>query len=60
MTVAQFCNLSIEETDKVRIWNCEKQANVFEGTYREAKDSAYKDLIVCSFNIEDGMVCVNV
>ena len=60
VTVAQFCNLYIEGTEKVRIWNCDEQKTVFEGTYHEAMDSAFEDYEVLSFGIEDGINCINI
>lgn len=58
--VGQFCSLYIEGTEKVRIWDCDDQATVFEGTFKEAKDSEFATREVCSFGIEDSMICINI
>ncbi len=60
VTVGQFCNLSIEGTAKVRIWDCDEQSVVFEGSYREAMNSNYANYFVLSFGIEDGIICLNI
>lgn len=60
VTVGQLCNLYIEETEKVRIWSLDQEKVLFEGTYRDARDSEYADEEVCSFGIEDGINCVNI
>lgn len=60
MTVREFCYLYIEDSDFVAIYSCESEKNVFEGTYYEASFSEYKDEIICSFGIEDGIICINI
>lgn len=60
VTVAQFCSLYIEDTDKVRIFNCESQETVFEGTYRDAQASRWAREVIMSFGIEDGINCINI
>lgn len=60
VTVAQFCNLYVDGTDTVRIWHCDEQATVFEGTFCEAMDSEYADYEALGFGIEDGVICINI
>ena len=60
VTVGQLCHLYIEETAKVRIWGLEQGKVLFEGTYREAQYSKYADEVIMSFEIEDGINCINI
>ena len=60
VTVAQFCNLYIDGSEKVRIWRCDEQATVFEGTFSEAMNSDFADYEIVSFGIEYGVICINV
>lgn len=60
MTVGEFCELYIESTDSVAIYDCTTEQNVFEGTYREASYSEYEGETICSFGIENGIICINI
>ena len=46
----------------MRIWDISSDCDnvVFEGTYREAMYSKYSNYEVQSFNIDDGVLCINI
>ena len=60
VTVAQFCNLYIEDTETVRIWGLDMEKVLFEGTYRDAQASRWGREVIRSFGIEDGINCINI
>ena len=60
ITVAQFCGLAIYGSETVRIWSCEQDCTLWEGAYRMAEACEYADEVVCSFNVEDGILCPNI
>ena len=60
VSVGQFCSLSIDDRECVRIWSAEESRVLFEGTYNEAMASKYTEVQVGSFNVEDGIVCINI
>lgn len=60
MTVSELCNLYIEPTETMTIFDNETGKNVFEGSFREAMQSEYSDAEIGSFGIEDGMICINI
>ena len=60
VTVGQFCNLYIEDTEKVQIFDLDQDKVVFEGTYPEAEESEYSEELICSFGIENGLNRINI
>ena len=62
ISVYGFCCLQCEDSENMRIWDISSDCNnvVFEGTYREAMYSKYSNYEVQSFNIDDGVLCINI
>ena len=60
MTVHDLCSLYIEDTEEVKIYSFDKDEVVFSGFFREATFCDYSDEEVCSFGIEDGIICINI
>ncbi len=50
----------IESSESVAIYSHDEERNVFHGTYNEAYFSEYADEEICSFGIEDGIICINI
>ena len=60
--VYNFCLLQCEDMEDLTIWDissdCENE--VFKGTYLKAMYSKYSNYEVQSFNIDDGVLCINI
>lgn len=60
LTISQFCHLYAEPTDEVRVWDVENGEVLMQCSFHEAEYSAFANLEVGSFNVEDGLICINV
>ncbi len=59
-TVYDLCWLYIEDSEEMTIWDLATETEVFKGTYDEAMSSDYSDYSVCSYGVENGIVCINI
>lgn len=60
MTVYELADLYMRGAENMQIWSAETQETVFEGSFREAKESKYADCDVSSFSIEDEIIVINI
>lgn len=60
MTVYELCELYIDNLENMEIWSCDEQSTVFRGTFEEAQYCEYAEEVVQSFEIENGMVIINI
>lgn len=60
LTISQFCHLCAEPTDEVRVWDVAQGEVLMQCSFHEAEYSAFASLEVGSFNVEDGLICINV
>lgn len=59
-SVYDLCWLYIEDTEEMTIWDLATEKEVFKGIFNEAMFSDYSEYIVCSFGIENGIICINI
>lgn len=59
ITVRDLANMALDEYASCQIWT-PLRGTVFSGSFEEAKDSNYADIIVDNFQIEDGVFVMNV
>lgn len=59
-TVYDLCWLYIESNEEMTIWNLEAEMEVFRGSFDEAMLSDYSDVIVQSYGVENGIICINI
>lgn len=59
-TVYDLCWLYIEDSEEMTIWDLRTEAEVFRGPFDEAMLSDYSDMIVKSYGIENGIICINI
>ena len=61
ITVFDLCSLYIEYDEEVVIWSIQEKKEVFRGTFSEAMySSEFADYTVGSFDIENGIICINI
>ena len=60
LTISQFCHLYAEPTDEVRVYGVDQGEVLMQCTFHEAGYSAFANLEVGGFIVEDGLVCINV
>lgn len=59
ITVRELADLSLYEDLPCQIWT-PLHGTVFDGSFEEAKDSNYADIIIDSIQIEDGVFVMNI
>lgn len=59
-TVYDLCWLYIVGCEEMTIWNLETETEVFRGSFDEAMLGDYSDIIVKSYGIENGIICINI
>lgn len=59
ITVRDLANLSLDEDLVCQIWT-PLYGTVFNGSFEEAKYSAYADIEIDNFQIEDGVFVMNI
>lgn len=61
MTVYDFCNLCIDDSAKVKLYDLNHDTVVFEGTMAEAQLSRFDGYEIESFDEPDGItMCLNI
>lgn len=60
MSVCELCELYIEGSDVMEIYDTQKHETVFRGTYDEAQVCDYYDHEISSFEIQDGILVINI
>ena len=59
-TVEDLAGLYIEGSEKVRIWDIEKEENVYTGTFNDVVYTDFAEEEVASFGIENGIIVINI
>ena len=59
ITVRDLADMAIDEDATCQIWTA-LRGTVFSGSFEEAKGGDYADIIVDSFQIEDGVFVMNI
>ena len=59
ITVRELASMALDEDVTCQIWSA-LRGTVFNGSFEEAKSSEYADIIVDSFQIEDGIFVMNI
>jgi hypothetical protein len=59
ITVRELASMALDEYAMCQIWSA-LRGTVFNGSFEEAKSSEYADIIVDSFQIEDGVFIMNI
>lgn len=59
ITVRDLAGMALDEYATCQIWTL-LRGTVFDGSFDEAKDSDYADIMVDNFQIEDGVFVMNV
>lgn len=60
ITVAEFLGLCTTTWEDIRIWNNELEEIVCEDCVENISCGEYQNCIVTSFDIEDGMITLNI
>lgn len=55
-----LCELYLESSENMEVWDNETEKTVFSGTFHEAQFSEFSDAEVGSFGIENGVIVVNI
>lgn len=59
-TVEDLAGLYIEGSEEVRIWDIEKEKNVYTGTFNDVVYTDFAEEEVSSFGIENGIIVINI
>lgn len=59
-TVEDLAELYIEGSEEVRIWDIEKEENVYTGTFNDVVYTDFAEEEVASFGIENGIIVINI
>lgn len=59
ITVRDLAGMALDEYATCQTWT-PLRGTVFNGSFEEAKDSDYADIIVDNFQIEDGVFVMNI
>lgn len=59
-TVEDLAGLYIEGSEEVRIWDIEKEENVYTGTFNDVVYTDFAEEEVASFGIENGIIVINI
>ena len=60
MTIDDLFTYMIDNSNDIRIWNINSEKYVFEGSVEETKSSMYIDSVICTFEIQDDVVVINI
>ena len=60
MTIDDLFTYMINNSNDIRIWNINSEEYVFEGSVEETKSSMYIDSEICTFEIQDDVVVINI
>ena len=59
MTVYEFCEYALDETEVMQLYSFANEKTVFEGSFAEAAESEFADIDVASFDVEHGKLVIN-
>lgn len=59
ITVRELASMAIDEDVACQIWSA-RYGTIFDGSFEEAKYSAYADREVDNFQVEDGVFVINI
>lgn len=60
LDVYSLCGYALDEWESVKIYSIDRNEEVFEGTFEEARDSEYADCEIMSFEVVDGIFSINI
>lgn len=59
ITVRELASMALDEDAMCQIWS-PRYGTIFDGSFNEAKNCTYINIVVDSFQVEDGVFIMNI